>query len=251
MARHQATGPGSPRGVVGAELPLQTSGHGQLEERRHRHCASPSLTSAADRTLSPVKWSSLRTAVCPGECQRSGVASSFGLGRIGERGCWTRAIGVAVVAGEHRDRGNDARIPVPDEFPRPQDPDDQQCDQQVADQPGSATAVGIQDENDAPASSNANVARTRAISPSCRGTWRCAVTAISRPDRGPGQPPRAVASRLPGEPVCRLVPGWPPGRLLPETLPSPGPTSGRGSRGWPARPAAGSGRPAGCRPRGP
>jgi hypothetical protein len=40
---------------------------------------------------------------------------------------------------------------------------------------------------------DANVARRRAISPSCRGTWRCAVTAISRPDRGPGQPGQSVS----------------------------------------------------------
>jgi hypothetical protein len=39
---------------------------------------------------------------------------------------------VGVVAGEHRDRGNDARGPASDVFPGQHDPDDQQCDQLVA-----------------------------------------------------------------------------------------------------------------------
>ena len=138
---------------------------------------------------------------------RSGVASWFGLGRIGERRRWKRAIGVAVVAGEHRDRGNDARLPVPDEFPCPQDPDDQQCDQQVADQSDSATAVRIQDENDAAASSDANVARRRAISQSCRGTCRRG-TWLEKMDRVPAAVKKMPMTANYGGRIPDIVPGY-------------------------------------------
>ena len=73
------------------------------------------------------------------------VWSWLGRGRGGGKGI----VGFAIVAGEHRDRGNDARVSFPDKFPRPRDPDEQQCDQQIADEPGRVIAVRIQDERDA------------------------------------------------------------------------------------------------------
>jgi hypothetical protein len=54
VARRQAAGPGSARGAVGAGLRVEASGRSHLGERRHRHCAWPSVTSIAGRTLTPV-----------------------------------------------------------------------------------------------------------------------------------------------------------------------------------------------------
>ena len=51
-----------------------------------------------------------------------------------------------VMTGEHRDRGDDARGPVSDEFPCPRDSDDQQSNEEIADELCSAGAVRIQDE---------------------------------------------------------------------------------------------------------
>ena len=76
-----------------------------------------------------------------GERQRPGVASSGGLG-LDPGADAGREPAVAVVAGEHRDRGDDAGVPVSDEFPRPRDFDDQQCDQQVANEPVASGLCG-------------------------------------------------------------------------------------------------------------
>jgi hypothetical protein len=58
-----------------------------------------------------------------------GVARWFGLGRPRERRWRKGAVWAVIVAGEYRDRANDADVPVPDELPGPRDSDGQQCDQ--------------------------------------------------------------------------------------------------------------------------
>jgi hypothetical protein len=86
------------------------------------------------------------------------------------------------VAGEYREGGNGARGPVPDEFPRPRDSDDQQCDQQVTDELGSTGAAGFTIRPMPPASSKANVVRRTVINPSCRSSWRRA-SGLEKMDR--------------------------------------------------------------------
>jgi hypothetical protein len=59
-----------------------------------------------------------------------------------------RVIGIAIHAGQGQDRGDDAGVPVADEFPRASDSDDEQRDQEVAEQfRGAAVARVVQELN--------------------------------------------------------------------------------------------------------
>ena len=76
------------------------------------------------------------------------LGQRIGLDRLRRQGRLRGHLG-CVVAGEHGDRSDDARAPIPDEFPGPRNPDNQQSDEEIADQLGSASAVRIQDEGNA------------------------------------------------------------------------------------------------------
>jgi len=72
----------------------------------------------------------------------------------------------------------------PNKFPCPSDSYDQQCDQQVADEPAAPALRGFMMRSMPPASSETNVARRTAINLSCRSTWRRA-NGLEKMDRVP------------------------------------------------------------------
>ena len=148
------------QGGQGRECPLAARSFQKQPQRNHGRSAGPHpywvirLNCAADATELRDGFRIWPRSARSGRDSRSVRHDATRLRRRDQvpwswpagRRAGERAVVAAVMAAEHRDRGDNAGVPVPDQLPGPGDSDDQQCDQQVAENFCRATAVRLPDE---------------------------------------------------------------------------------------------------------